>query len=305
MDLVIRGAQLVDGTGEAARSADIGIVDGKIVEIGGAGSIGAVAGKTVDADGQVLMPGAIDPHTHYDAQILWDPIASPSTEHGVTTIIGGNCGFTVAPIKARDAGYIREMLAKVEGMPLKALEDGVDWNWETFDQYLDRLEGGLGVNAGFLVGHCAIRRYVMGEESVGNAASPEQIADMVELLKAGMSAGGLGFSTTLSKTHSDGDGQPVPSRWATNEEVLALSAAVGEFEGTFLEGIVDGCLDRFSDDEIELFANMSAVAGRPLNWNVLTVDSRETDRVDRQLECSLRARARRAWLRSRCRCRCR
>lgn len=290
MDLVIRGAQLVDGTGEAARSADIGIVDGKIVEIGDAGSIGAVAGKTVDADGQVLMPGAIDPHTHYDAQILWDPIASPSTEHGVTTIIGGNCGFTVAPIKARDAGYIREMLAKVEGMPLKALEDGVDWNWETFDQYLDRLEGGLGVNAGFLVGHCAIRRYVMGEESVGNAASPEQIADMVELLKAGMSAGGLGFSTTLSKTHSDGDGQPVPSRWATNEEVLALSAAVGEFEGTFLEGIVDGCLDRFSDDEIELFANMSAVAGRPLNWNVLTVDSRETDRVDRQLECSLRAR---------------
>lgn len=290
MDLVIRGAQLVDGTGEAARAADVGIVDGKVVEIGAAGSIGSIPGKTVDADGQVLMPGVIDPHTHYDAQILWDPIASPSSEHGVTTIIGGNCGFTVAPIKARDAGYIREMLAKVEGMPLKSLEEGVDWNWETFDQYLDRLDGGLGVNAGFLVGHCAIRRYVMGEDSVGNAASPEQIADMVELLKAGMSAGGLGFSTTLSKTHSDGDGEPVPSRWASNEEVLALSKTVGEFEGTFLEGIVDGCLDRFSDDEIELFAGMSAAAGRPLNWNVLTVDSREADRVDRQLECSRRAR---------------
>ncbi len=290
MDLLIRGAKLVDGTGAPARHADVGVKDGAIVEISDAGATSPIAGRTIEADGQVLMPGVIDPHTHYDAQLLWDPIASPSSEHGVTSIIGGNCGFTIAPLKARDADYTRKMLARVEGMPLKSLEDGIDWNWESYEEYLNRLDGNLGVNAGFLVGHCALRRYVMGEDSIGNEASPEQISEMVALLKTSIQAGGLGFSSTMSKTHSDGEGEPVPSRWSSKSEVLALCEEVGRHEGTFLEGIVDGCLDRFADDEIELFAEMSAIAGRPLNWNVLTVDSRETDRVDRQLRASERAR---------------
>jgi N-acyl-D-aspartate/D-glutamate deacylase len=286
LDYLIKGGTVVDGTGAPGRIADVGVRDGRIVAIG---DIDEDARTVFDASGLVVAPGFVDPHTHYDAQLFWDPTASPSNVHGVTTIIGGNCGFTLAPIKASDADYIRRMMAKVEGMPLPALENGVDWSWETFADYLQRLEGNLGVNAGFLVGHCALRRYVMGEASVGHEAEPAQLDAMVELLHESISAGGLGFSTTLSKTHSDGDGEPVPSRWSSRDEVLALCRATGEHEGTTLEGIVDGCLDQFADDEIDLLVDMSVAAERPINWNVLTVDSRVPERVPRQLEASSRA----------------
>ncbi|MGZ8763660.1 MAG: amidohydrolase family protein, partial [Acidimicrobiia bacterium] len=178
-----------------------------------------------------------------------------------------------------------------EGMPLDALETGVDWGWKSFGDYLERLEGNLGVNAGFLVGHCALRRFVMGADAVGKEATHDQRADMVRVLGESIEAGGLGFSTTLSKTHSDGDGQPVPSRWADRTELLELCETVGRHEGTTLEGIVDGCLDQFADDEIDLFVRMSVAGGRPLNWNVLTVDSRVPERVTRQLDASTRAEA--------------
>jgi N-acyl-D-aspartate/D-glutamate deacylase len=210
--------------------------------------------------------------------------------HGVTTVLGGNCGFTLAPLHAEDADYLRRMMAKVEGMPLAALETGVDWKWESFADYLNVLEGRVGLNAGFLVGHCALRRYVMGADAIGNEATDEQIAEMVRVLHESLDAGALGFSTTLSHTHSDGDGKPVASRWASKEELLALCKAVGEHEGTFLEGIVSGCLDKFDDDEIELLAQMSAVAGRPINWNVLTIDATVPDRIPRQMQASTRAR---------------
>ncbi|MGZ6911468.1 MAG: N-acyl-D-amino-acid deacylase family protein [Acidimicrobiia bacterium] len=286
VDLIVRGATVVDGTGSPGRIADVAVDDGRIV---GVGAVDAAATRTIDATGLVLTPGFVDPHTHYDAQLFWDPSASPSNVHGVTTVIGGNCGFTLAPLHAEDADYLRRMMAKVEGMPLAALEHGVDWSWETFGDYLDRLEGAIAVNAGFLVGHCAIRRYVMGAEAVGRAATPDEIAALVRELETAIAAGGLGFSTTLSKTHSDGDGRPVASRWAGEDEVLALCAAVRGHEGTTLEGIIDGCLDQFSDDEIELFAKMSAAGNRPLNWNVLTVDSRVPERVTRQLSAADRA----------------
>jgi N-acyl-D-aspartate/D-glutamate deacylase len=286
LDELIKGGTVVDGTGAPARRADVGIKDGRVVVIG---EVDEPATVVTDAGGLLVTPGFVDPHTHYDAQLLWDPSASPSSVHGVTTVIGGNCGFTLAPVRAEDADYLRRMMARVEGMPLAALETGIDWNWETFAQYLDRLDGGIGVNAGFLVGHCAIRRYVMGAEAVGSEATPEQIEAMVGELGRGIEAGGLGFSTTLSSSHSDGDGQPVASRWSTHDELLALCREVGRHEGTTLEGIVQGCLDVFSDDEIELLSEMSAAARRPLNWNVLTVDSREPKRVPRQLSAADRA----------------
>jgi N-acyl-D-aspartate/D-glutamate deacylase len=247
------------------------------------------ATTTLDADGLMVAPGFVDPHTHYDAQLFWDPLATPSNVHGVTTVIGGNCGFTLAPLHAEDADYIRRMMAKVEGMPLAALENGVEWTWESFADYLKCLEGGIGVNAGFLVGHCAIRRYVMGADAVGKEATPEQLDAMVKILHESLEAGGLGFSTTQSNTHSDGDGQPVASRWATRDELVALCSAAGQHEGTTLEAIVQGCLDRFNDDEIALLTDMSVAAGRPINWNVLTVDSRVPERVTRQLGASTTA----------------
>jgi N-acyl-D-aspartate/D-glutamate deacylase len=296
LDLIIRGATIVDGTGSPGRPGDVGVRDGRIAAVAYAGDtpsaghpLAEEAREVLDAVGMVVCPGFVDPHTHYDAQLFWDPLATPSNVHGVTSIVGGNCGFTLAPLHADDADYLRRMMAKVEGMPLAALEQGVDWRWDSFAEYLDRLDGAIGVNAGFMVGHCALRRYVMGADAIGSEADPDQLAEMVRLLHEAIEAGGLGFSTTLSSTHSDGDGEPVASRHATRDEVLALCAAVGDHEGTVLEGAFEGGLDRFSDDEIELVAAMSAVAGRSINWNVLTVDSAVPDRVPRQLAAGDRA----------------
>lgn len=289
LDHLITGGTVVDGTGSTPRRADVGIRDGRIVVIAEPGSVTEEAASTLDATGLLVIPGVIDPHTHYDAQLFWDGGASPSNVHGVTTVIAGNCGFTLAPLRAEDAAYTREFMASVEGMSVAALEEGVPWNWETFAEYLERLEGRIGVNAGFLVGHNAIRRYVMGSSSVGSEATPEQVAAMQELLAECIDAGGLGFSTTLSRTHSDGDGQPVASRWSTPEEILALCEVVGSKPGTTLEAMTDGCLDQFADEEIELFSDMSATAKRPLNWNVLTIDSREPTRIPRQLSAGDRA----------------
>jgi N-acyl-D-aspartate/D-glutamate deacylase len=287
LDIVIRGGTLIDGTGAPSRQADIGIREGRIVAVG---EVTEEAREEFDARGLIVTPGFIDPHTHYDAQLLWDPTASPSSVHGVTTVMGGNCGFTLAPLLPGDADYLRKMMSKVEGMPLAALENGTDWSWESFADYLGRLEGNISVNAGFLVGHCAIRRYVMGPEAVGAEAQPAEIEAMRAELAKSIKAGALGFSFTNSTSHSDGDGEPVASRWATHDELIALCEEVGLHEGTTLEGIVPGCLDRFADDEIELLGRMSAAANRPMNWNVLTVDSREPDRVPRQISAYERSR---------------
>jgi len=288
LDYLVRGATIVDGSGDPPRVGDVAVRAGRIATVG---HVDEDATTVVDGAGLVVAPGFIDNHTHYDAQLFWDPMLSPSNVHGVTTVLGGNCGFTLAPLRAADGDYIRRMMARVEGMPLAALETGVDWTWESFGDFLDAVERrGVAINAGFLVGHCALRRYVMGADAIGQEADEAQQKAIVALLHECIEAGGLGFSTTMSQTHSDGDGKPVASRHASRDELLALCAAVGEHEGTFLEGIVPGCLDEFSDDEIELLAQMSAAANRSLNWNLLTIDSREPHKVGRQLEASRRAR---------------
>ncbi|MGW1890056.1 N-acyl-D-amino-acid deacylase family protein [Streptomyces sp. NPDC002004] len=293
LDHLIRGATVVDGTGAPAYSADVGIRDGRIAVVARPGTVQEEAGTSEDATGLVLAPGFVDPHTHYDAQLFWDPYATPSLNHGVTTVVGGNCGFTLAPLnpdRPEDADYTRRMMSKVEGMSLVALEQGAPWNWHGFGEYLDGLEGRIAVNAGFMVGHCALRRYVMGPDAIGGRPSPDQLERMVRLLHEAMDAGAWGLSTTQSATHSDGDGKPVASRHAEPAELLALSKAVGEHEGTQLEAIVAGCLDQFGDEEIDLLVEMSAAAGRPLNWNVLTIDAAVPERVPRQLVPSERAR---------------
>ena len=270
LDYAIRAGTLIDGTGDDAVQADVGIRDGRVAAVG---VVDEPASAEFDAAGLMVAPGIVDPHTHYDAQLFWDPVASPSNVHGVTTVIGGNCGFTLAPINAEDADYIRRMMAKVEGMPLAALEQGVPWTWSTFGQYLDSLEGRLGVNAGFLVGHCALRRKVMGGARGEEVATDEEISAMRALLAESIAAGGLGFSSSQSRTHSDGDGRLVSSFHADRREILAFCEEVGAHEGTTLEYITNGCLDSFSDAEIDLMTAMSVTARRPLNWNVLTVDA--------------------------------
>jgi N-acyl-D-aspartate/D-glutamate deacylase len=291
LDIAIRGGTIVDGTGGPPFEGDIGISGGRIVAVVPRGGLQDGAARTIDAGGHLVTPGFVDVHTHYDPQLYWDGAATPSSQHGVTSVVGGNCGFTLAPLRPEDGDYVRRMMARVEGMAIPALERGAPWDWQSFGEYLDGLEGKIAVNAGFTVGHCAVRRYVMGEAAVEREATEDEIGAMVAVLHESIEAGGLGLSTTRSGTHSDGDGNPVASRMAGVDELMALCAAVGDHEGTTLEGIVEGCLKGFTDEESDLLAGMSAAARRPINWNVLTVSGRHRDRAQAQLEPSVRARS--------------
>ncbi|MEO6123559.1 MAG: amidohydrolase family protein [Ilumatobacteraceae bacterium] len=278
LDVVITGGTVIDGTGAAGVRADVGIRDGKIVEIG---EVTESATRTIDATDQVVSPGFIDIHTHYDAQAFWDTTLSPSPLHGVTTVMGGNCGFTIAPLTPEDGDYLMRMLARVEGMPLESLQQGVPWDWRSTAEYLDRLDGTLMPNAGFLVGHSAIRRVVMKEAATERMATPAELEQMKKLLREGLAAGGMGFSSTWSSSHNDHTGIPVPSRHASREEVIALCSVVREFPGTTLEFIPQ--VGPFSDETFNLMADMSVAANRPLNWNLLQVQSQNWEQVQHQL----------------------
>ena len=280
-DTLISGGTVVDGTGAERRRADVGIRAGRIVAIG---ALEGPAERRIDASGRIVAPGFVDIHTHYDAQVFWDSTLSPSPLHGVTTVVGGNCGFSIAPLTPEAGGYLMRMLARVEGMPIESLEQGVPWDWTDFGDYLDRLEGRLAVNAGFLVGHSALRRVVMGEAAVEGAASDSQVAAMVKLLGESLEAGGLGFSSSRSPTHNDGEGRPVPSRHADPSELIALCAELRRHPGTALEFLPG--LGSFDDETTHLMTELSLAANRPLNWNVLGVSSLGMELVESQLAAS-------------------
>ncbi len=283
LDLLIRGGTLVDGTGSPQRQADVGVRDGRVIAIG---TVDEPATQIIQADGLMVAPGFVDLHTHYDAQLFWDPTASPSPLHGVTTVLGGNCGFSLAPSGPDHAGYLARMMAKVEGMPLAALEAGLDWSWTSFGQWLDHLEDGIGVNAGFLVGHSALRRTVMGDDAVTERATDDQVAAMVASLHDALASGALGFSTSQVATHHDGEGRPVPSRAASRSEIESMAAVVADYPGTTIEMIVQGCLTGFSEEETGMMAAVSRLANRPVNWNVLGTSATTTERTATQLSAS-------------------
>ncbi len=284
LDLIIRNGQIIDGSGSPGFIGDLGIKDGRIAAIG---RITEAAKETIDAAGQVVSPGFVDVHTHYDAQVFWDGTLSPSCYHGVTTIFGGHCGFSIAPLSKDAAPYLLNMLSRVEGMPANSLAEGVPWDWETFGEYLAKLDGKLGVNAGFMAGHSAIRRVVMGTRAVGEKATPAELDRMKALLAQSLAQGAMGFSSTVSPTHNDADGNPVPSRHASREELIELARVCRDYEGTSLEFLP--AVGRFSQDIKQLMSDLSTAAQRPLNWNALNAGDPET--MQNQLSASDLARS--------------
>lgn len=259
-DLVIRGATVVDGTGALGYPADVAVTDGRIAAIGdhSAPDFGSAA-QTVSADGLVLAPGVIDPHTHYDAQITWDPSASPSLALGVTTVVMGNCGFTIAPCRPADRELTLKNLTQVEGMSLNALLQGTDWGFETFPQYLDMLaHNGVGPNVAAYCGHSSLRTWVMGAQASERSATPAEVAQMKALLTDALSAGALGFATSTFEGHNGWGGTPMPSRLADEAEMRALVGVLGEAgRGCFM-------LTKGRNDRIEFFESLAAATGRPI-----------------------------------------
>jgi N-acyl-D-aspartate/D-glutamate deacylase len=204
--------------------------------------------------------------------------------------MAGNCGFSIAPLTPESGDYLMRMLARVEGMPLEALQHGVPWDWTSFEEYLGKLDNKLAVNAGFMVGHSALRRVVMGERAVGEKATPDELAEMERLLNESLAAGGMGFSSTISPTHNDADGQPVPSRHAAREELIALARVVRDHPGTLLEFLPG--VGEFTEEQKQLMTDLSLAAQRSLNWNVLAPQTGGEEMAETQLSATDFARER-------------
>ncbi len=226
-DLVIRGGTVVDGTGAPGWTGDVAVDGDRIVEVGRVDGPGR---REIDADGQVVTPGFVDIHTHLDAQLAWDPIASSSCWHGVTSVVLGNCGVTFAPVADGGAEFLAEMMESVEDIPARSILDGLSWNWSTYGEYLDEVETlPKGVNVGGMVGHCAVRVAAMGERSLDEEpAGPEDIAAMVPMVEEAMEAGALGFSTSRTFLHRVPDGRYVPGTHATADELLAFAGVLAD-----------------------------------------------------------------------------
>jgi N-acyl-D-aspartate/D-glutamate deacylase len=291
-DLVIRNGEIVDGTGAKPFRANIGVKDGRIAYVGS----DAVDGdKILDATGCHVAPGFIDMHTHYDAQITWDPWVRPHTRHGVTTYICGNCGFTLAPVTKRSLDYLIPMLAKVEGIPHQSLIHGAKIDWNSTSEMLSALDGKVGVNIGFMTGHSTLRAHVMGDRAVSDEISREEIDQMKTLLHQSLQAGSLGFSSSHIETHKDHEGEDVPSLHSSHEELLELMSIVGEYEGTMTGYVLTGRPP--SDDDKRKMAEVSLAAKRPYAWPLLTPGYASAEVAEAKMSATDTARAMGAELR--------
>jgi N-acyl-D-aspartate/D-glutamate deacylase len=264
-DLVITNARIVDGTGTPAFEGTVAIKDGRISYVGSDSVSGS---RTIDAAGRYVTPGFIDMHTHYDAQITWDPWVKPHTRHGVTTYICGNCGFTLAPVTKKSLEYLVPMLAKVEGIPHQSLIHGAKIPWHTTGEMLDYLDGKVGVNIGFMTGHSGLRAYVMGHDAVSDSITRDQIDQMKALLHQSLQQGSLGFSSSHIETHKDHQGEDVPSLHSSHDELIELMSIVRDYEGTIVGYVNTGRL--LDEAAMKKMAEVSLAANRTYAWPLLT-----------------------------------
>lgn len=266
-DLLIKNGTIVDGTGLPGFKGDLAIRNGRIERIG---RVDGNADQTIDADGKVVAPGFIDVHTHYDVQLDWDPVAAPSMQHGVTTVLTGNCGFTLYPAKPEDVDWLAGMLTRVEGMSRAAMAEGFRWEGGNFEEYWARLEGKLGLNVGGYVGHCAVRRLVMGDDASERAATPEEIEQMQERVREAMGQGAVGFSTSQLDLHVSEDGRGVPSNFAAPEEIIALCAVLAEFPHGVIEIIPRSHSEGHDEADRALLLEMARVSGKAIELGPLS-----------------------------------
>ena len=275
-DLVVRGGTVVDGTGGPPRTADVAVDDGRISAVGSLA--GAAARRTLDADGLLVTPGVVDVHTHYDGQVTWDPFLTPSAWHGVTTVVMGNCGVGFAPVRPGSEAWLVQLMEGVEDIPGTALSEGITWGWETFPQYLDAVERlPHTVDVGTQVPHGAVRAYVMGERGARNdAATPEDIAAMAQLVEEGIRAGALGFSTSRTIVHRAIDGEPVPGTFAAEDELFGIGRVLARLGRGVFELAPAGAMGEdlaAPEREVAWMRRLSAEIHRPVSFALLQVNN--------------------------------
>jgi N-acyl-D-amino-acid deacylase len=282
-DVIIRGGDVIDGTGSAARRADVGIVGDRIVAV--EPDLAGSATRVIDASGRIVTPGFVDIHTHLDAQLAWDPIGTSSCWHGVTSVVMGNCGVTFAPCKPEDRTTLAEMMESVEDIPRAAILGGLAWDWVTYGEYLDSMARlPKGVNVGGMVGHCALRQYAMGERGIEkDPPTADDIALMCDLLDEAMAAGALGFSTSRTFLHRVPDGRPVPGTFAKPDELFAFADVLGrhgrgvfEAAARFGEGEGDDPALPRTRAEVQWMGEVSRRSGRPISFGLVQHNSRPT-----------------------------
>src|ERR1041385_171072 len=276
-DLIIRGGRVVDGSGLPSYVADVGVKNGKIAEVG---RLTESATRTIDAAGLAVSPGFIDHHTHLDAQMLWDPYGTCEPQHGITTVVMGNCGLTLAPIKKGDEDAVVKSFVRVEAIPRHALEQGVTRNWHSYGEYLNNFDGKIGINIGGLVGHIAVRHNVMGEDAVERKASGAEVQKMRGLVLEAMEGGALGMSTNRNERHMREDGKPVASRLADDEELFALCDVLAELN----RGVIQTILGLSCVEHLPWYDALARRTGRPVTWQSLQHRWADPDLWRRQLD---------------------